>query len=911
MQRQNFRNGLKAMALCLGAALLSSAQAGPNTLPVFDKVIHGQAQVDKRLNTMSVSGKGAGSANVLQWQSFDVGKNSSVYFRDGNFLNLIRDRKASDIYGRIEVSGQGSAYFVNPYGINLHKGSTVQGVAVGFSTAKPSAEMVDTFIKTSGLDGTNPKVPDFAFTGKGMGKVRLLGIITAENLFVDAGQIIIRDANLLQNYGAQGDGNISGKDELLYGNEVKLQSSVQRIDVGFASEDGSVDYLKDTDDLHYTILNEEEHSSLISHAGEIPLSDEKDFEQLKQTGEQTKEYWLTNNVELTLDDSLTGDAAFTGSLDGVGNRVEYTQTLDADSAQNTGLFSSIEGGTVKNLLITNSTLDLTSSTGGSTGSGGTGDAAQSALNAGALAGTIKDATLENVEVDNFTLKLPEADALPCKVNAGALTGTLADSTLSNVTAGFAESNAQVLAKLNNTGGDQHIGALAGQSTGSISKSGVTAGLNKDAGLKAIAKDDAGAALSSSFEDGFNTAAEAATAGSGADADAAQTLTDQYAAAANRSSGHLKIFMQPFFVENFEYTYDGTGHDYAALNRVTVSGSADGQDPQEHTIFELTDCFDFNNNEHSEDGLVKDAGMYEYELTNTQGFDGFYLVQPEQVTTPVGQTSQDSERYTIDGRTETLTGHGYIKINKRQLGTIEIGDVTITQGESLDKSDITAVNASELNFAPGEKLTDFAMQLTKEPDTSQTGDQEISVNFAGLDKNYIYTVDNGTLTVQQKDPDPDPNPGTDPDPEPDPEPTPDPGEGGVDGDDGGDDGSDPTALPDPGTSDFPDLPLVPDSRPDHTAMLALSAEDTEVTKCTYCQGRDSWQPSFAKGLGLVHGNQGQLMSFAGSFKLPGQLFGDLLLASGSGSHPAQSTENEEKGKSPSDAAGQARKANAAL
>ena len=899
MQRQNFRNSLKAMAVCLSAALIYPAQAASG-LPVLDTVIHGHADITPKPPAVSMTVTGNGGNSVLQWQSFDVGKNRSVYFQNGNFLNLIKSKKASDIYGTITVADNGSAYFVNPYGINLHKGSVVQGVAVGFSTAKPSAEMVDKFIKSPAIGGSsNPVVPDFSFTDKGMGKVRLLGKITAENLFVDAGQIIIRDANLLQNYGAQGSGNIQGKDQLLYGDKVKLQSSVQRIDVGFASEPDTVNFLKNTNDLQYTILNDEDRSSLISHAGEIPLSDEKDFEQLKQTGEQTKEYWLTNNVELTLDDSLTGDAAFTGSLDGVGNRIKYTLTQDADSAQNAGLFSSIEGGTVKNLLITDSTLDLTSSAGGGTGSGGTGDAAQSALNAGALAGTIKNAKLENVEVDNFTLNLPDADALPETVNAGALTGTLENSTISNVTAGFAESNAEALALLNSTSGDRHIGALAGQSTGSISKSGVTAGLNNDAGLAAIAHDDAGAALSSSFEDGFNTAAEATDAGSGADADAAQALTEQYAAAADRSSGHLKIFMQPFFVENFEYTYDGTGHDYAALNRVTVSGSADGQAPQEHTIFELTDCFNFNNNEHSADGLVKDAGMYEYELTNTQGFDGFYLVQPEQVTTPVGQTSQDSERYTIDGRTETLTGHGYIKINKRKLGTIEIGDVTITQGESFDKSDITAVNASELNFAPGEQLTDFEMQLTKEPDTSQTGDQEIAVNFAGLDKNYIYTVENGTLTVKQKDPDPDP------------EPTPDPGEGGGDGDDGGDDGSDPTPLPDHDTSDFPDLPLVPDSRPDHTAMLALSAEDTEVTKCTYCQGRDSWQPSFAKGLGLVHGNQGQLMSFAGSYKLPGQLFGDLLLAAGSGSHPAQSTENEEQGKSSSDAAGQARKANAAL
>ena len=788
---------LAATAVTLALTILPGLSEAAN-LPVFDKHIHGNATITEMGPYMSIDGHKAN--NVLQWKSFDVGKRNTVDFQNGNFLNLVRDHKASRIEGML--TGTGSVFIVNPHGINLAKGSRVQVDHFGLSTAKVSAKMLKSFIASPVNDQwttDNRPLANFTFSdGKGMGKVRLLGDIETIDLLVDGGQILIRDANRLTDLSHQP----------LQGEHAVLQSSVNRIDAGFVSpEQGTPEQVFDLG-TQFEIKNLQ-HDTVISHQGELALADESDLDLIAKHGTDGS-YWLADNIETTK--SIAAGQTFSGSLDGAYNRISYSIKAEPD-ASSAGLFTALDGAEIKNLLITDSTLDLSATSNGGIASG-------TVLKAGGLAATIKDSKLTDVEVDKLNLLQPAEDSatLP-SLKTGSLSAELGGTTqLENVSAGFAAASAQALAALTASAPDKvTAGAVTAEISGTLHTAGLNAGTNGADGLAATATNHTTTALADSIADGI-----AAAQANG------QSLAD-YAVNESTDEAHLKGFMQPYFVENFDYVYDGSGHDYQDLNSVHFTGTtvnAEGQSvSSEHEVFSAQDLISFDNQAHSPDGKVTAADNYHYELTNTKGFDGFYLVQPDQADGTAGE--------------QTLGGSGYINIAKRDLGTIVISDETVTAGETASPS---ITNAADLNFAPGESLEDFNGQAVLPQDYSTSGNYEIGFSAAGLDENYTYKVDKGELKVNAK---------PEPQPEPEPEPLPE-----VD----------------------PPAPIKPANPNTQTAVVEVFEN---VAPCNYCSGRDqaalNWNEQGTCRLneslpGEVDGNG---IVFASSAKINDQSWGWYL------------------------------------
>ncbi len=719
------------------AALYVSTTVAAHELPQFDKVLHGYAKVAAQGNTMTIKGAGTGKNSVLRWHSFDVGKTMRVDFSRGNFLNLIYDKKASDIFGTVRGQTGSQLYFVNPRGINLHKGALLEaGGQVGFSTAKITPQLLNSFKQGSLINSADLSAHPFFSAQQGMGKVRLLGQVHASNLLVDAGQIIIRDASKLRE--ATGTTPLGGKDY-----RAMLQSSVGRIDVGFISpDDGSAAT------EHYIDLKQNYEinapTQIVEHREQIPISDESELVALKDS---SASFWLTN--DLNVDTNVGG--TFKGKLDGAFNAITLHSKLQTADTEG-GLFAKLQRAKISNLRLDG---ELEAAAAGGT------------VSAGALAGEIADSVLKNIEVSEFSVQreLKAGDAI------GALSGKLTgNNSLTNVTAGFSAANAMALA-----GGSGTLGAISGWQQGTLGLAGVVAGLNGGT-LKAIGQRESELSLADSFKAGLQSAAV--------------TFQDDYVCTAEGSTGHLKGFLQPLFINNMERVYDGSSDNYAQLNAVSFEGTlydeygiAQGS-TQEHTVFALADYISYDNTCYSADGNVRNAGNYSYALTNQDGFAGFYVVQPQGADGTSGAQS--------------LNGTGYIKIHPRPLGTIEVGDAIVQEGDTLP-TDIAI--GGELNFAPGESLSDFNPQVVYPQGELSAGEYELGFSADGLNVNYTYTVNSGTLTVM-------------PQPEPEPEPEP---------------------------AVHPDLPpkvnLLP--LPDTGALTALAVPDN-VTPCDYCKGRERLQ-----------------------------------------------------------------------
>lgn len=74
---------------------------------------------------MSIAGKGAN--NILNWKTFSVENGEKVQFLDkNNYLNIVNGVDISRIYGTI--SGGNYVYLVNPYGVLLGQGTTLDNV---------------------------------------------------------------------------------------------------------------------------------------------------------------------------------------------------------------------------------------------------------------------------------------------------------------------------------------------------------------------------------------------------------------------------------------------------------------------------------------------------------------------------------------------------------------------------------------------------------------------------------------------------------------------------------------------------------------------------------------------------------------------------------------------------------------
>lgn len=118
---------------------VSFADPATNALPDIDKIISGDVEVSSSSTTLNVNQ--TSSKAVIDWRSFDVGRDAKVYFNQPNSeastLNRING-DASQIFGRIEAPGE--VILVNPYGMYFSPSATVDVGALVASVNNLSVE---------------------------------------------------------------------------------------------------------------------------------------------------------------------------------------------------------------------------------------------------------------------------------------------------------------------------------------------------------------------------------------------------------------------------------------------------------------------------------------------------------------------------------------------------------------------------------------------------------------------------------------------------------------------------------------------------------------------------------------------------------------------------------------------------
>lgn len=386
-------------------ALATKSANSAAALPTGEKIIHGGVSVSRGPNSMFISS--STDRNVISWNDFSVAKGNSVVFTgsDATFLNIVKGSNISVIDGNVSSIGNNNIYLINPNGINIGITGTFEAKNAILSTSKLTQENVDNFIDTG----------DFEFTKRGMGKVKLIGTLHADNTVIDGSQIIIRDiSNIKVNTGVL-DHVKPLKDT------VSIHSSIKRIDIGSSKP---VDLESE--------LGLTKEDGLYDHTDKTAVSTKDEF--LKMSANPNGSYFITNDIDLgTIDAQITGSNDFTGTIEGAFNSITYAlEGKGTDLGNNVGLFSTLEGATVENLKIKNPSIALRSP--------------NSETYIGGLAGVIKNSTIKNVEVDYLSLSF--SNLSNHKIYAGGLAGLatheVTPSHFENVSAGFSAKTQQHL-----------------------------------------------------------------------------------------------------------------------------------------------------------------------------------------------------------------------------------------------------------------------------------------------------------------------------------------------------------------------------------------------------------------------------------------------------------------------------------
>ena len=148
-----------AVALALGSLDARAQQAiSATALPTGGRLVGGQATISQSGAAMSIV-QGTPRA-AIDWQSFNIGANASVVFRQPSAnavaLNRVLGGDPSKIFGRLSSNGQ--VFLTNPSGILFGRGAQVD---VGGILATTLAMSADDFMSGNYLlrgDGTNSTI---------------------------------------------------------------------------------------------------------------------------------------------------------------------------------------------------------------------------------------------------------------------------------------------------------------------------------------------------------------------------------------------------------------------------------------------------------------------------------------------------------------------------------------------------------------------------------------------------------------------------------------------------------------------------------------------------------------------------------------------------------------------------------
>lgn len=746
------------LATAVAVGIPTALAARPTGLPVIDKTYNAKVnQVGSRLTITSDKNK---NNALLLWNSFNVNSNKTVEFAiDGvqantkpvSFLNVVTGPGRSNIDGSIldvnNHNGKVNFYLINPNGINVSKSAVFINMnQVYLGTQKVSQKLLDQF-----KNGAAPAIEMAALpNNKGMGKVTLIGTVKADNLKINGSQIVIADASNIVTADRQG--------------SVELHSSTNRIDVGGAKQDKASfekrSGLNGVSGKQVKASGAHDNGQYVEHFDQkaiysIPLLDNpydsNNFDEI--ANDLNGNYWLADDLVVGANDRLVGDKAFTGKIDGAFHTIKFTGELSKNGqSADYGVFGKLDGAHIANLKVMSEKLVVKD------------DLKGSKINLGAVAGTIKDSTLHNVEVVDFNYSFAQG-----LVSADSALGALAGksegkNTFSNVLSYYDVATQDMLGQKAALGQLQYIGSLVGNNEGTINTNLLVSGISQAKSqykLNAIAmgnKQDVSSDINSAYDKALKALMAQGKSKQQAEAELNSTYAFSLLEQGGKSTvvfGANKGFLKPFFIEDFNFTYDGKHHNYEDL--VNNEG------------FKLENLLSKNNNLNY---AQKDAGNYGFNfVTRVEnqdlGHEYFFSYQY------AGDTWDQSQGGSLalqnrSNRADALMGVGTLNINKKTI-SLELKDQTIEHDgkPNLEINRDTINNYDQVigSLVHGDKIDDLHLSLQLNGST---------ISASANSNNYEVVIKDGVLTKKPAPvPTPDPLPQPQPQPQPEPQPLPQP------------------------------------------------------------------------------------------------------------------------------------------
>lgn len=746
------------LATAVAVGIPTALAARPTGLPVIDKAYN--AHISQDHTSLTITSEKDKNNALLLWKNFNVQGGKSVKFAiDGvqantkpvSFLNVVTGPGRSNIDGNVvdvsNITGKVNFYLINPNGINVSESANIANMrSVYLGTQKVSKQLLERF-----KDGAAPAIEMAALpNNKGMGKVTLIGTVKADNLKINGSQIVIADASNIVTADRQG--------------SVELHSSTNRIDVGGAKQDKASfekrSGLKGVSGKQVKASGAHDNGQYVEHFDQkaiysIPLLDNpydsNNFDEI--ANDLNGKYWLADDLVVEANDRLVGDKAFKGEIDGAFHTIKFTGELSKNGqSSDYGVFGKLDGAHIANLKVMSEKLVVKD------------DLKGSKINLGAVAGTIKDSTLHNLEVVDFNYSFAQG-----LVSADSALGALAGksegkNTFSNVLSYYDVATQDMLGQKAALGQLQYIGSLVGNNEGTINTNLLVSGISQAKSqykLNAIAmgnKQDVSSDINSAYDKALKALMAQGKSKQQAEAELNSTYAFSLLEQGGKSTvvfGANKGFLKPFFIEDFNFTYDGKIHNYEDL--VNNEG------------FKLENLLAKNNNLNY---AQKDAGNYGFNFVTRAenqdlGHEYFFSYQY------AGDTWDQSQGGSLalqnrTNRADALMGVGTLNINKKTI-SLELKDQTIEHDgkPNLEINRDTINNYDQVigSLVRGDKIDDLHLSLQLNGST---------ISASANSNNYEVVIKDGVLTKKPAPvPTPDPLPQPQPQPQPEPQPLPQP------------------------------------------------------------------------------------------------------------------------------------------
>lgn len=411
-----------------------------SNLPSGGKFINGTGSIATNGNIMNITGDK--THNVIAWGGgFNIGKDNTVNFTTNgkNYLNLDYTNKASQILGTLN-GGTNNVYIVNPSGVLVGEGATINANKFGVSTTPMGIDAINTF---SVDDSFSPvfnankgdvvnmgtiKANEIVLVGNKVENIK--GTLQADKVDIKGDKVYLEDfginsTHLKAEIGSEGFFKYEVKDVYdAYKDDSNLVDNYEF--TGTATTNGNF-----KEYLYIGSQSASNEEMINSWKGFAKLVNEGVFGELK-----FKDVYLGKDIDFagasTINPVGFGNG-FVGNFYGNNHTLSNIQIDVADKTY-VGLFGYIKGGSVQNLTIDGLQFPKY---------------AFSYKYLGGLAGHIENGTFSNIALDTIEGFNGENSS------SGGFAGEINSGTFNNIS----------LKNLGNIGVAKYAGGFAGQING--------------------------------------------------------------------------------------------------------------------------------------------------------------------------------------------------------------------------------------------------------------------------------------------------------------------------------------------------------------------------------------------------------------------------------------------------------------